>query len=111
MTNIYVGNLSFRLTESELRDAFAQYGDVNKVSIVMDRETGRSRGFGFVEMNNSNEAQAAIQALNQSMVGDRTISCNEARERESRPSGGGYGGGRGNSYGERREHSPRNSRY
>jgi RNA recognition motif-containing protein len=108
MTNIYVGNLSFRLTESELRDAFAQYGDVNKVSIVMDRETGRSRGFGFVEMNNSNEAQAAIQALNQSMVGDRTISCNEARERESRPSGG---GGRGNSYGDRREHSPRNSRY
>jgi RNA recognition motif-containing protein len=79
----------------------------------MDRETGRSRGFAFVEMSNANEAHAAIQGLNQSMIGDRTISCNEARERESRPSGGGggYGGGRGNGYGDKREHSPRGPRY
>ena len=113
MTNIFVGNLSFRATEAELRDAFSQYGDVSKVSIVMDRETGRSRGFAFVEMSNANEAHAAIQGLNQSMIGDRTISCNEARERESRPSGGGggYGGGRGNGYGDKREHSPRGPRY
>ncbi len=98
MTNIYVGNLSFRATESELRDAFSQYGEVTKVSIITDRETGRSRGFGFVEMGNSHEARAAIQGLNQTMLGDREISCNEARERESRSSGGGYGGGRGNGY-------------
>ena len=89
MTNIYVGNLSFRATEAELSEAFSQYGTVSKASIVMDRETGRSRGFGFVEMNNANEAQAAIQGLNESMLGDRKISCNEARERESRSSGGG----------------------
>lgn len=114
MTNIFVGNLSFRTTESELRDAFSQYGNVSKVSIVMDRETGRSRGFGFVEMDDSNEARAAIEGLNQSSLGDRTISCNEARERESRSSGGGgggYNGGRGNGYGDRRDHSPRGPRY
>jgi RNA recognition motif-containing protein len=118
MTNIYVGNLSFRATESELTDAFSHYGDVGKVSIIIDRETGRSRGFGFVEMTNSQEARAAIQGLNQSMIGDRAISCNEARERESRPSGGGYGGGysggrsNGNGgYGDSREHSSRGSRY
>jgi RNA recognition motif-containing protein len=114
MTNIYVGNLSFRVTESELSKAFSQFGDVAKVSIVMDRETGRSRGFAFVEMNDANEARAAIQGLNQTKIGDREVSCNEARERESRPSGGGYGGGRGNSqggYGDKREHGSRGSRY
>ena len=112
MTNIYVGNLSFRTTESELSNAFSQYGEVSKVSIVMDRETGRSRGFGFVEMSNANEARAAIQGLHQSTLSDRTISCNEARERESRSSGGGgYGGGRGNSYGDRRDNSSRGPRY
>jgi len=112
MTNIYVGNLSFRATEAELSEAFSQYGTVSKASIVMDRETGRSRGFGFVEMSNANEARAAIQGLHQSTLGDRTISCNEARERESRSSGGGgYGGGRGNSYGDRRDNSSRGPRY
>lgn len=111
MTNIYVGNLSFRSTEADLSDAFSQYGDVSKVSIIMDRETGRSRGFGFVEMTNSNEARAAIQGLDQSNLGDRTISCNEARERESRSSGGGYGGGKSNSYGDQRGQSSRGSRY
>ncbi|XZE22383.1 RNA recognition motif domain-containing protein [Pirellulaceae bacterium SH449] len=94
MTNIYVGNLSFRATEADLRDAFSRYGDVTKASIIMDRETGRSRGFGFVEMGNSQEARDAIEALNGTTLADREISCNEARERESRPSGGGgYGGG------------------
>ena len=118
MTNIYVGNLSFRATESELRDAFSQYGDVTKVSIITDRETGRSRGFGFVEMSNSQEARAAIQGLNQTTLGDREISCNEARERESRPSGGGGygGGGRDNGYGGgggggKRDYQSRGSRY
>ena len=114
MTNIYVGNLSFRATEAELREAFSRYGEVSKVSIVVDRETGRSRGFGFVEMSNTQEAMDAIQALNQSTLGDRTISCNEARERESRPprSGGGYGGGgRSGGYGDRRDNSSRNYRY
>jgi RNA recognition motif-containing protein len=128
MTNIYVGNLSFRATEAELSEAFSQYGTVSKASIVMDRETGRSRGFGFVEMNNANEAQAAIQGLNESMLGDRKISCNEARERESRSSGGGggYGGGGGGGYGgggggggrsggggygDKRDQSPRGPRY
>lgn len=123
MTNIYVGNLSFRATEGELRDAFSRFGDVTKVSIIMDRETGRSRGFGFVEMGNSQEARAAIQGLNGSTIADREISCNEARERESRPSGGGGGygggghGGGGGGYGGggggggRRDHSNRGGRY
>jgi RNA recognition motif-containing protein len=113
MTNIYVGNLSFQATEGDLTDAFSRYGQVGKVSIIMDRETGRSRGFGFVEMDNSHEARAAIQGLNQSMIGDRAISCNEARERESHSSSGGYRGGRGNDhggFGDRRDHSSRGSR-
>ena len=97
VTNIYVGNLSFKATESDLRDAFSAFGEVSKVSIIVDRETNRSRGFAFVEMPNSQEAKAAIAGLNQTTVADREISCNEAREREDRPSGGGsrYGGGGG----------------
>jgi cold-inducible RNA-binding protein len=96
VTNIYVGNLSFKTTEQELREAFERFGEVVKVSVISDRETGRPRGFAFVEMPNSQEARAAIAGLNQTSVGDREISCNEARERESRPSGG--GGGRGSRY-------------
>lgn len=117
MTNIYVGNLSFRATEQDLRDAFSAFGSVSKVSIVTDRETGRSRGFAFVEMDNSNEAQAAIEGLNNTKIADREISCNEARERESRPSGGGYrggnrGGGGGGGYGDRdRRDNSRGPRY
>lgn len=97
VTNIYVGNLSFKATESDLRDAFSAFGEVSKVSIIVDRETNRSRGFAFVEMPNSQEAKSAIAGLNQTTVADREISCNEAREREDRPSGGGsrYGGGGG----------------
>jgi cold-inducible RNA-binding protein len=97
VTNIYVGNLSFRATEDELRDAFERFGEVSKVSIVIDRETGRSRGFAFVEMPNSEEAKAAIDGLNEQEVAGRSISCNEARPREpqSRPPYGGGGGGGG----------------
>jgi len=106
VTNIYVGNLSFKATEADIRTAFEQYGEVSRVSIIVDRETNRSRGFAFVEMPNAEEAQSAISNLNDSSIADRRISCNEARERESRPSGGGgrsggggYGGGGGGGYG------------
>ena len=100
MTNIYVGNLSFRATEDEIRQAFARFGEVSKVSIIVDRETGRSRGFAFVEMPSGDEAKAAVEALNQQEVAGRRISCNEARPREERPAGGGgYGGGGGGGYG------------
>lgn len=94
MTNIYVGNLSYRATEDEIRSAFEQYGSVSKVSIIMDRDTGRSRGFAFVEMANGDEAQAAITALNDQDIAGRKVSINEARPRtEQAPRGGGGGGG------------------
>ena len=99
MTNIYVGNLSFKATEADIRTAFEQYGEVSRVSIIVDRETNRSRGFAFVEMPNAEEAQSAITNLNESSIADRRISCNEARERESRPSGGGGGRSGGGGYG------------
>jgi RNA recognition motif-containing protein len=97
--NIYVGNLSFNTTESELEKAFAAYGEVSTARIATDRDTGRPRGFGFVEMANQAEAQAAIAALNGSDLQGRTLTVNEARPREDRAGGGnrggGYGGGRG----------------
>lgn len=83
--NIFVGNLSFRTTEDELHEAFAQYGDVDSVRIIQDRETQRSRGFGFVEMSSDNDAQEAINSLNGSQLGDRELKVNEARPREARP--------------------------
>lgn len=97
MTNIYVGNLSFRATEDEIRQAFSRFGQVSKVSIIVDRETGRSRGFAFVEMPSADEAKAAVEGLNEQEISGRRISCNEARPREERPAGGGggYGGGGG----------------
>ncbi|MBH97532.1 MAG: RNA-binding protein [Rhodospirillaceae bacterium] len=82
--NIYVGNLSYSLSESELRDAFAEFGDVVSVKILTDRETGRSRGFGFVEMSNQAEGQTAIAQLNGKDVGGRELRVNEARPREQR---------------------------
>ena len=82
--NIYVGNLSYSLMESELRDAFAQFGDVSSVKILTDRETGRSRGFGFVEMPNRAEAAAAIAYLNGKDLDGRALRVNEARPRERR---------------------------
>jgi RNA recognition motif-containing protein len=94
MTNIYVGNLSFEATEDELRDAFAQYGKVSAVSIVMDRETGRPRGFAFVEMADGKEAATAIQELHLREIGGRSITVNEARPKADRPRSGGGGGRR-----------------
>lgn len=82
--NIYCGNLSYALSESELRDAFANYGAVSTVKILTDRETGRSRGFGFVEMPNRAEAEAAVANLNGKDVGGRPLRVNEARPRERR---------------------------
>ncbi len=95
MKNIFVGNLSFNTSEDELRKAFEGYGQVDRVSILTDRETGRSRGFGFVEMTNAEEGDKAIAALNGSQLGGRTINVNEARPKAERASGGrGNGGGR-----------------
>ncbi len=93
---LYVGNLSFNTTEDELRQAFGQYGTVNSAQIVMDRDTGRSRGFAFVEM--ADGADEAIAAMNGAQLGGRSLTVNEAKPREGgggRPSGGGYGGGGG----------------
>ena len=89
--NLYVGNLSYQTTSDDLREMFAQYGTVTSAQVVMDRETGRSRGFGFVEMSDGGEA--AIEALNGSDVQGRTLTVNEARPREERRGGGGGGGG------------------
>ena len=94
--NIYVGNLSFDETETSLEAAFATHGDVTSARIITDRETGRSRGFGFVEMSDQTQAGAAIAALNGSSVNGRELKVNEARPREDRgPRGGGGGGGGG----------------
>ena len=102
--NIYVGNLSFDTSESDLQAAFATYGAVSTARIATDRDTGRARGFGFVEMSNQTEAQAAIAGLNGTQLQGRTLTVNEARPREERSSGGGgnrgggYGGGGGGGY-------------
>jgi len=99
MKNLYVGNLSHSTTEAELRAVFQPHGEVEKVSIVTDRETGRARGFGFVEMTNAGEAEKAIAALNGTELGGRTLTINEAKPKTDRPrSGGGgqkFGGGGG----------------
>lgn len=111
--NIYVGNLPHATSEDELREAFEEFGTVDKASVVTDRDTGRSRGFGFVEMPNDSEAEAAIEALNGTDFGGRTLTVNESKPREGRGGsrggggggyrggggGGGYGGGGGGGYG------------
>ena len=89
---LYVGNLSFNSTEEEIKTMFGQFGEVTSVTIIKDRDTGRSRGFGFVEMENSD---AAIAQLNGKEFGGRTLTVNEAREREDRKGGGGGRGGFG----------------
>ena len=101
---LYVGNLSYNIRDEELQQAFAQYGSVSSAKVMMDRETGRSKGFGFVEMGSDAEAQAAINGMNGQALDGRAIVVNEARPREERPGGfggggrsgggGGYGGGR-----------------
>ena len=99
MKNIFVGNLDFNTGEDELRQLFAAHGQVDRVSIMTDRDTGRSRGFGFVEMTNGEEGDKAITALNGSQVGGRTLNVNEARPKVERGGGGrdrgGHGGGGG----------------
>ena len=95
MINIYVGNLSFDASEEDIRTAFEAHGVVNNVSIIKDRETGRSRGFGFVEMAERQEGEKAIEELNGTDIEGRAISVNEARPREDRGGGGGGGGGGG----------------
>ncbi|MGG7048829.1 MULTISPECIES: RNA recognition motif domain-containing protein [unclassified Campylobacter] len=80
--NIYVGNLSYRMTDAELREAFAPFGEIKRAKIVMDRETNRSKGFGFVEMDDDAAAQKAIDALNGQDVGGRALRVNEARPRD-----------------------------
>jgi cold-inducible RNA-binding protein len=91
--NIYVGNLAHETTEEELREAFAEFGDVSSVTIIKDRYSGQPRGFAFVEMPNAAEAQAAISGLNGQELGGRTLNVSEARPREERPRGGGRPGG------------------
>lgn len=93
LKNIFVGNLDFNTSEDELRQLFEAYGQVDRVAIMTDRDTGRSRGFGFVEMTNAEDGEKAIAALNGSQVGGRTLNVNEARPKPERSSGG--GGGRG----------------
>ncbi len=93
MTNIFVGNLSYQTTQEELQSAFSQYGNVERVSIITDRDTGQPRGFGFVEMSDPQEAQNAIAGLNGAELNGRAMNVNEARPKAA--GGGGYGGGRG----------------
>src|SRR5262245_11009228 len=94
---LYVGNLSYNVTSQQLEELFAQYGKVTSAQVIMDRDTGRSKGFGFVEMVDGNEARAAMEGLNLKDVDGRSLTVNEARPREERGGGrrgGGYGGGR-----------------
>jgi RNA recognition motif-containing protein len=93
MKNLYVGNLPHSTTEAELRGVFEAHGAVEKVSLVTDRDTGRSRGFAFVEMTNAAEADKAIAALNGTDLGGRPLTINEAKPKTDRPRGGGGGGG------------------
>lgn len=93
--NIYVGNLSWGTDSDMLRNAFSAHGEVSRANVMTDRETGRSRGFGFVEMPNASEAQTAIDALNGQDMDGRALRVNEARPREERPRNGGGGGGFG----------------
>jgi cold-inducible RNA-binding protein len=106
MKNIYVGNLSFQTSEQDLEATFSAYGQVERAQLVKDRETGKSRGFGFVEMADDSSADRAIEALNGSQLDGRNLTVNEARPREPRQGGGGGGGG--NRFGgESRRREPR----
>ena len=93
-SKLFVGNLSFNTTENDLQDAFAAHGTVLETNLMMDRATGRPRGFGFVTMGSPEEAQKAIDALNGKDLGGRALTVNVAKPREERPGGGGGGGGR-----------------
>ena len=90
---LFVGNLSFNMTENDLQDAFAAFGTVVEANLMMDRMTGRARGFGFVTMSSAEDAQKAIEGLNGKEIDGRALTVNVARPREERPAGGGGGGG------------------
>jgi RNA recognition motif-containing protein len=92
---LYVGNLQYSTTDAELMQMFGAHGTVKSAQVVMDRDTGRSKGFGFVEMGNEQEASNAIAAMNNQQVGGRSLTVNAARPKEARSGGGGYGGGYG----------------
>ncbi len=92
---LYVGNLSYGVTDNDLHTLFEQHGSVQSAQVIVDRDTGRSKGFGFVEMDNADEAQAAIDALNGKEVNGRTLTVNEARPREDRGGKGSFAGSRG----------------
>jgi hypothetical protein len=92
---LYVGNLPYSVRDSDLEQAFGQFGSVTSAKVMMERDTGRSKGFGFVEMGSDAEAQAAINGMNGQPLGGRSVVVNEARPMESRPRSGGYGGGGG----------------
>ena len=94
-SKLYVGNLSYNTTSSDLQAMFTPHGTVNSAEVIQDRDTGRSKGFGFVQMGSDAEAQAAIAALNGQEQDGRALTVNEAKPREDRPRGGGGGGGRG----------------
>lgn len=117
MKNLYVGNLPHSTTETELRNLFEAHGAVEKITLVTDRDTGRSRGFGFVEMANASEADKAIAALNGTDLGGRTLTINEAKPKSERPRGGGgghrFGGGGGRGRDDYRGHprQPREPRW
>jgi RNA recognition motif-containing protein len=96
---LFVGNLSFNTTENDLQDAFAAHGTVTEANLMMDRATGRPRGFGFVTMSTAEEAQKAIEALNGKTIDGRALTVNVAKPREERSSGGGGGGGGRREYG------------
>jgi cold-inducible RNA-binding protein len=107
MKNIFVGNLDFGATESTIRSLFEPYGAVERVNVVTDRDTGRSRGFAFVEMSNSNEADNAIAALNGADMNGRALNVNEARPKPQGGGGRGFGGGRPGGGGPRQRREPR----
>jgi RNA recognition motif-containing protein len=98
---LYVGNLSYSVRDDDLQQQFAAFGSVQSAKVMMERDTGRSKGFGFVEMGSAAEAEAAIQGLNGKNFGGRDLTVNIAKPMEARPprSGGGYGGGNGGGYG------------
>ena len=104
-TKLFVGNLSFNLTENDLQDAFAAFGTVTEVNLMMDRATNRPRGFAFVTMSSKEEADKAVQGMNGKQLDGRALTVNEARPREDRPPGGGHGGGGGRDRGPRRPYS------
>jgi len=99
---IYVGNLSYGVTEQDLREEFEAFGKVDSISVVTDRDTGRPRGFAFIEMPTVSEGQAAITGINGKNINDRTVVVNEARPRNDNRSSGGYSGKKGGGYGDRR---------